>query len=428
MRCPGSRRYNRRPQTGRRPERRSVSNLTPDMVVHRVPDVQVHIDSSNNVRVVSDDVVYYLGPHGLAVLDAFYQPVSMSEALEKLSARTAGAQDWIALTTTIMQLYEAGILQDETQRKRGLEVQSSEGYGSPTDHVDMLNDRARTSAFLSAIEEVVRPGDVVLDVGTGTGVFAVAAARAGARHVYAIEASGIAEYARSVFEANGLADRITLLQGWSTQLSLPERADVLVSEMVGAEPLGEDVLEMTLDARIRLLKPGARLIPGRLRILGLPMTIPQAELAQNLPTAEALRNWCSWYGIDFGPLSETHQGVFPEFYVRPQKARHWEALSEPVLLVEVDLQEVEQSMVDSSVTFTANASGRLDGLMVYFEQELGPTTSQSTHPERVDEDIFRSNPVWALVDPLETQAGDRFKVTYQYRVTRTVHRVDIVRA
>ena len=66
--------------------------------------------------------------------------------------------------------------------------------------VKMLNDRARTDAFIRAIEATVRPGDVVVDLGTGTGVLALAAARAGARRVYAIEASGVGRAARSVFE------------------------------------------------------------------------------------------------------------------------------------------------------------------------------------------------------------------------------------
>lgn len=97
----------------------------------------------------------------------------------------------------------------------------------------------------------------MLDLGTGTGVLAVAAARAAARHVYAIEASGIGRVAQRVFRANGVEDRITLLQGWSSTLSPPEPATVLVSEIVGHDPLDEGVLEHTPDARARLLAPGA---------------------------------------------------------------------------------------------------------------------------------------------------------------------------
>jgi predicted RNA methylase len=69
-------------------------------------------------------------------------------------------------------------------------------------------------------------------------MLAIAAACASS-HVYAIEASGIGKLAKAIFKANGLADRITLIEGWSTQVNLPEKADVLISEIIGNEPLGE---------------------------------------------------------------------------------------------------------------------------------------------------------------------------------------------
>jgi 2-polyprenyl-3-methyl-5-hydroxy-6-metoxy-1,4-benzoquinol methylase len=398
------------------------------MRLRRVPDIRVDIDSSNNVRVLSDHVAYHLGPHGLAILDAFYQPATVSEALERLGETVSDTQDWIALTNTIVQLHEAGILQDESQRTQKPRVDKS-GYGTAGIHVAMLNDRARTSGFLSGIEETVSAGDVVLDIGTGTGVLAMAAARAGAKHVYAIEASGIGESARAVFEANGLADRITLLQGWSTQLSLPERADVLISEMIGNEPLGEHVLETTLDARKRLLKAEARLVPSKVCIFGLPVTIPRTELMKRLVTIETLQDWRSWYGMDFEPLAEMHHDMFPEFYIRSQKASRWRTLSEPAMLAEVDLSKVERLLIDNSTNITANISGQLDGLLVYFELDLGPHTKFSTHPAQVNRDNHWRSPVWALVDPLAVQAGERLEVTYQYRAARgKTHRVAIGRA
>jgi Ribosomal protein L11 methyltransferase (PrmA) len=401
------------------------------MRLRRVPDVRVDIDSSNNVRVLSDHVAYHLGPHGLAILDAFYQPTTVSEALERLGETVSDTQDWIALTNTIVQLHEAGILQDESQRTQKPRGDKS-GYGAAGIHVAMLNDRARTSGFLSGIEETVSAGDVVLDIGTGTGVLAMAAARAGAKHVYAIEASSIGESARAVFEVNGLADRITLLQGWSTQLSLPERADVLISEMIGNEPLGEHVLEITLeitlDARKRLLKSEARLVPSKVCIFGLPVTIPRTELMKRLVTIETLQNWRSWYGMDFEPLAEMHHDMFPEYYTRPQKASRWRTLSEPVMLAEVDLRKVERFLIDNSTIITTNISGRLDGLLLYFELQLGPNTKLSTHPVQVDRDNHWRSPVWALVDPLSVQAGEQLEVTYQYRVAKgTTHRVAIHR-
>jgi len=93
-------------------------------------------------------------------------------------------------------------------------------------HASMLNDRRRTAGYLASIRDIVKPGDVVVDIGTGTGILAIAAVRAGARHVYAIEEARIARVARTLFEANGMTDHITLIRGRSTEVKLPQRADV----------------------------------------------------------------------------------------------------------------------------------------------------------------------------------------------------------
>jgi predicted RNA methylase len=85
------------------------------------------------------------------------------------------------------------------------------GWADPVEHACMLQDERRTGDYLAALAEAVRPGDVVLDIGTGSGVLAIAAARAGARRVYAVEASDIAEVAEQVFAANGVQDRVTLI-------------------------------------------------------------------------------------------------------------------------------------------------------------------------------------------------------------------------
>lgn len=402
-----------------------MASLRPDLVLKRVPDVEVRIDSDNKVQLVSEGITHYLGPHSLVILDSFYQPTSVADALKKLGATTTSVQDWMALTTTIIQLYEANILQDETARKRKLKA-SKRGFGGPGIHVGMLNDRTRTSSFLTGIAGVVNPGDIVVDIGTGTGVLAIAAARAGAKHVYAIEASAIGDVAEAVFEANGLADRITLLRGWSTQIDLPERADVLVSEIIGNEPLGENVLEVTRDARKRLLKPNARQVPNTVRVFGLPVMIPQKELEARTLTADTLQHWQSWYGIDFTPLGNTEQDEAPSFFLKPQKARNWDTLSEPILLAEVDLGKVDRLMVDSVVTVNADTRGTLNGLLVYFELDLGSSTILSTHPAQAGRDCSWWSRVW-IVNPLELQTDNRFRVTYQYRASGTTYNVGVAR-
>src|SRR4051794_21052742 len=145
-------------------------------------------------------------------------------------------------------------------------------------HASMLGDRDRTAGYVEAVKRVVQPGDVVIDIGTGTGVRPLPAAQAGPAHVYAIEAGRIPRWARRLFEVNGFADVIEPVRGWSDEIVLPERADVLVSELIGDEPLAEDVVEITRDAALRLLKPGARLVPDTVSLYATAVEIPQQAL------------------------------------------------------------------------------------------------------------------------------------------------------
>ncbi len=389
-----------------------MTNLRQNTILQRIPDIRLHVDSGNSAQVFTADKRIQCGPHGLAVLDIFSRPTSFADALSQLKAR--GVQDWKDLTSTIVQLYQAGVLQDKTQVGPTLTASAS-GYGAAPIHVAMLNDRVRTASFLAGIQEVVRPGDVVVDIGTGTGILAIGAARAGAGHVYAIEASSISGVASAVFQTSGLADRITIIHGWSTQISLPQRADVLVSEMIGNDPLGEQVLEITVDALKRLVKPEARLVPSQVKVFGLPVTLPEDELMKRAVTDETLRNWKSWYGIDFSPLADmTRASSQPLFSVRPQSARDWQTLSEPVLLAKVDFKAFEHLVVDNTITVTAKAAGQLNGLLIYFRLVLGPTTRLSTHPAQAHADNHWRSPVWYVVDALSLQPGDQFSVNYQY--------------
>lgn len=94
----------------------------------------------------------------------------------------------------------------------------------------MIDDPVRLAAFQDAITQVVRPGDVVVDLGCAMGNFSVFACRAGARRVYAVEASPIIEVAREVVRANGFSNRVRFLPGLSTAIDVPERAQVVIFE------------------------------------------------------------------------------------------------------------------------------------------------------------------------------------------------------
>jgi len=140
-------------------------------------------------------------------------------------------------------------------------------------HRQYLSDRVRIDTYAAAIPAAVRPGDVVLDIGTGTGLLAVLACRAGARRVYAVEADGTIELAREVAAANGVADRIVFLHGHSSQVAIPEPVDVVTADLLGHMGFEAGVFQVYEQAR-RWLAPGARLMPSRVTIAAAPVEHP----------------------------------------------------------------------------------------------------------------------------------------------------------
>ena len=385
--------------------------LTSQTVLCRVPNLTVKIESDNQIRIFWQGKETWSNHRALLVLDLFARPYTLAEAFEHLQPMTRSVQDWIDLTSSIVQLYRQGVLLDELEPSL---IRTSPGFDGAGLHIRMLNDRDRTSRFLDAIAATVLPGDIVLDLGTGTGVLAVAAVRAGARHVYAIEASNIAVAAVTTFEANAVSDRVTLIQGWSTQVTIPEPADVLVSEIIGDEPLGERVLEATLDARKRLLKPIAKLIPGRLRVHGLPVTIPQEKLSLSLFTHQATSRWESWYGIKFGPWVELSEKYPPYFSIEPRNISTWGSLCKPILLTEIDFNSFSSTTVETKVSSKVENSGTINGFAFFFELELSSGNWLSTNPESVSDDSSWRSLVQILPAPLEVIAGDELEIKYQY--------------
>src|SRR5262245_21451987 len=97
----------------------------------------------------------------------------------------------------------------------------------------MIRDSARTDAYAEALRRLVKPDSIVLDIGAGTGIFSLLACRFGARRVYAVEPADAIQIAREIAAANGYADRIEFIQKLSTEITLPEQADVIIYDLRG---------------------------------------------------------------------------------------------------------------------------------------------------------------------------------------------------
>ncbi len=257
----------------------------------------------------------------------------------------------------------------------------------------MLIDEVRMNSFLRAILQTVRPGDVVLDIGSGTGVLACFACLAGAKHVYAIEQGPIIGLAREICARNGLEERITFFNDWSTHIELPEAADVLVTETIGNIGFEEGILCWVLDAKRRLLKENARIVPRFLSMFAVPI--------ESAADYRRVDNWDHYYyTFDFSPLHDLASSNLLWLALTPEMF-----LSEPASLLSADLAQVEEGDFSAEASYVVKREGTVHGIGGWFTAELAPTVTLSNVPPS-------KTPSWShtfmpLEWPLAVEAGDR---------------------
>lgn len=375
----------------------------------RANELEIQVDSAGQVRIRHRGATIGIGSHGLPILAAFSRPRTIHEVIDELAV--GGVRDFVDLTATVARLRDAGILVAEGDSTFAAEPS---GWDASPIHVRMLHDEARTNAFIQAIEATVTPDDVVLDVGTGTGVLAAAAARAGARKVYAVEASKIADLAEKALSKTDHADRIQVLRGWSTQLALPERATVLVTETIGGEPLSERIVDTVYDAWSRHLTSDARVIPGRVRVMATLASLPAELRERHLFTVTNVERFTARYGLDFTPFREAQDASALRLMLTREEARSLVPLSPSFVLAEVDLRSKPSLVFRNEVEVEATSTGRLDAIVVHFELDLAPGRSFDGAPDRVDMTHSWDFLTWIPAHRPMLSAGDRARLAYDY--------------
>ncbi len=358
-----------------------------------------------------------LGSKGPLLIEILSAPVTVGDALERLATHCTGKAEYIDAMAVFLRLLELGVLRDPDQVIGERRVLST-GYGAPEVHVRMLDDRARVEAFLGAVRATVSPGDVVVEIGPGTGLLSVAAAKAGAARVYAIEASSIMAVAAGVFQDNDVDAIVELIPGWSTAVELGERGDVFVSELVGHDPLAERILELTIDARERFLKPGARMIPEALDFWVVPVTVPDEVLEERFFVPANVVRWSRWYGIDFGSLSG--EAAWLRFLSKPEEVRDWHWACDPVPLGRIDLTTVGSPDVEFAVEVPFEKDGAFNGVALYCDLEMGDGNVLSLDPRRVGPDNHWLTPVWASPRGLKCGSGEVVRIVYSRVVGKSV--------
>ena len=269
-------------------------------------------------------------------------------------------------------------------------------------HREMIGDATRTGAYRRAIFRTVRPGDVVLDLGSGTGILALFARQAGAARVYAIERTDMVQIARHLCRANGLDRHVRFLHGLSTELGLPERVDLIVSEIIGSFGLEEGLLRYLVDAKKRFLKPGGRVLPLDLELFLAP--------SEDRTIQDRLDVWDrteAMYGVNFLPARRLAAARMYEVGAYPE-----DLLGEPACLQRIDLFGVRDIHMRGRVHFEVMRPGRLTGLAGWFRTRLAEEIWLSTEPPLKDsswENVF-----FPLERPLDVRPGDHIDAKVLY--------------
>ncbi len=262
-------------------------------------------------------------------------------------------------------------------------------------HWMLLNDRRRLRLYERAIAARVRPGDVVVDLGAGTGILGFFALRAGARRVYAVEKRPILHLARALARATGFADRIRFLAGRSDRVRPPERADLLVTEILGSLAFDEEIVRYVRDARARFLTPRGRVIPSRVDLIACPVHAPAFHRSLGARVA----------GFDFGPF---HDLARNSALHRPRPTGR--ALATPAAVIAIEFEGRRFAPVDDEhlagrARLRIRRPGVLHALRLWFDAVLAPgivlSSSHGTH---------WANPYLPVSPPIPVRPGDDLRL------------------
>ena len=243
-------------------------------------------------------------------------------------------------------------------------------------HRTMIRDRVRTDAFRRAIESVVRPGDVVLDVGAGSGILSLFAARAGAARVYAVERTTVAAVAQGLAAANGVAEIVQVIHGDVMEIELPERVDVIVSEWLGGFGIDEGMLGPVIAARDRWLKPDGVMIP---RLVTAWTALVEDQYSGEM--VQFLRD--NPYGLKLDDLAEmTVNEIFYSGTFRHLAAGDRRSGPGRLWATDADLIPLEQAQAphEAETLLPVREHGTANALALWFSAELAPGISLSVGP------------------------------------------------
>ncbi|XP_019432103.1 PREDICTED: protein arginine N-methyltransferase PRMT10-like [Lupinus angustifolius] len=310
---------------------------------------------------------------------------------------------------------------------------------------EMLSDRVRMDAYFNAIFENKRHfiGKTVLDVGTGSGILAIWSAQAGARKVYAVEATKMSEHARALVKANNLQDVVEVIEGSIEDISLPEKVDVIISEWMGYFLLRESMFDSVICARDRWLKPTGVMYPSHARMWMAPIRtgIIDHKVADY---QSAMDDWHGFvdetktcYGVDMSTLTNPFSEEQRKYYLQtslwnnlhPHQVIGTAAIIKDIDCLTATVPEIEKVRSNFSLSITTD-NMKLCGFGGWFdvhfrgrsedpaEQEIELTTAPSVdYPTHWGQQVFLLHP------PTHVGEGDDLSISFVMSRSKENHRL-----
>lgn len=261
-------------------------------------------------------------------------------------------------------------------------------------HHLLLRDRTRTLAFAQAIRELA-PGRVVADLGAGSGVLSILAAKAGAERVVAVElVEDMARFVRTLAERNGCGKQIEVACCNGLDLAMRSFADLLVCDAMGFFGASEE-MEVMLQVRDRWLRPGGRVLPAAVELVAVPVSVLQVH--DWLAVSEG-----SLYGIDLDLAKELSFNTLHSVVLEPK-----DYLSAPQIVQEIDLRTADDCTTAFRSTWTARQAGSLHGLGGWYGARLVDTVRLTNDPQ--DWRPMARARLFPLESPRRVQEGDRIE-------------------
>ena len=260
-------------------------------------------------------------------------------------------------------------------------------------------DIIRVTQYSEALKTIVSENTTVLDIGTGLGGFAVTAAKLGAKHVYAIEPDSRAiAMATKIAEDNGVADRITFIEVMSTDLKLPDRVDVIVSDIRDILPFYKHHIPSIIDARARLLKTDGVLIPQQDKIVGAVIDLGNARSDYQLSKLEE-----HVLGIDYSSIVSVLRNQIRRVFVNSDHL-----ISDTKVWTTLDYPTIDTADYSGELEWNIVRDGMMDGLILWFDTILINDVGFSASPSAPR--IIYGQTFFPFSSSLEVKLGDKVHV------------------